>query len=189
MKRDGKAATSDISVCRRVVAARQNVSRETPVSFERYNQQPRAQTRHLAQNARLFENVSRETPVSFERYKQQPRARIRPFARNALFENVSRETSKALPESFIRSGEFYKKRSVAEVFAQTGLGGRLVCTDSCCCGAERFLLKNSGKTTAVRSNRSCATATLPRRRRQKQSAAVFAPERFAFPIARGAGVL
>ncbi len=65
----------------------------------------RAQTRHLAQNARLFENVSRETPVSFECYKQQPRARTRPFARNALFESVSRETNKQ--SSF---GKFYKIR-------------------------------------------------------------------------------
>ena len=153
---NGKAATSDISVCRRVVAARQNVSRET-------------------------QGVWMPEPTATRQNKA--------FARNALFESVSRETSKTFPESFIRSGEFYKKRSVAAIFAQAGLGGRLVCADSCCCVAERVLLRSSGKATAVRSNRSCATATLPRRRRQKQSAAVFAPERFAFPIARGAGVL
>lgn len=88
-----------------------------------------------------------------------------------------KQTNKALPESFIKSGEFYKKRSVAAIFAQPGLGGRLVRADSCCCGAERVLLRSSGKATAFRSNRSCDTATLPRRRRQKQSAAVFAPER------------
>ena len=88
-----------------------------------------------------------------------------------------KQTSKALPESFIKSGEFYKKRSVVVFFAQPGLGGRFVCAGSCCCCAERVLLRSSGKATAFCSNRSCATATLPRRRRQKQSAAVFAPER------------
>lgn len=71
-----------------------------------------------------------------------------------------KQTSKALSESFIRSGEFYKKRSVAAVFAQAGPGGRLVCADSCCCGAERVLLRSSGTATAVRSNRSCATGDI-----------------------------
>ena len=157
-RRDGKAATSSISAFRQGATARQNVSRETPVSFERYKQQPRAQTRHLAQNARLFEDVSRET-------------------------------SKTFPESFIRSGEFYKKRSVAAIFAQPGLSCGLSCADSCCCGAERVLLKSSGNAAGFHVKRLRGTATLPRRSRQKQSAAVFAPERLAFPIARGAGVL
>lgn len=80
-------------------------------------------------------------------HSQPPRARTRHLAWNArLFESISRETNKALPESFIKSGEFYKKRSVAAIFAQTGLSCRLACADflMLLCGTGSFEKQRQG---------------------------------------------